>query len=145
MVFLLYEKLRGKPRARMFVDVGGDTELLDATAVHDGDSVAHGQGFVLIVRDANERDPEAPLQLVKFDLELLAQFKVERAQRFVQQQDLRFVDDGAGQGDALLLAAGKLRGFAAGEGVDFDRFHHSLHNRCPYLQSISFLHLLDFH
>ena len=64
---------------------------------------------------------------MKLHLELLAQFKVERAQRFVQQQDLRFVDDGAGQGDALLLAAGKLRGFASGEVVDFDRFHHSLH------------------
>jgi hypothetical protein len=40
--------------------------------------------------------------------ELAAQFAVEVGERFVEQQQLRFRRQGTGQGDALLLAAGKL-------------------------------------
>ena len=46
-----------------------------------------------------------PLQL---ELHLLAQLQVERAERLVEQQHLRPVDERAGERDPLLLAAGEL-------------------------------------
>ncbi len=45
----------------------------------------------------------------------VAQLEVERAERFVEQQRARVVDQRAGQRDALLLAAGQLGGLALGE------------------------------
>ncbi len=42
---------------------------------------------------------------------------VERAGGFVQQQDRRVLEDGAGDGDALLFAAGKLQAALAHHGV----------------------------
>ena len=113
--------------ARTLVQFRGNVELFDATVIHDGDAVAHGQSLILVVRDVDKGDAYAPLQLVQFDLKLLAQREVERPQRFVQQHHLRFVDDGAGKGDSLLLPAGNLRGFARGQRLDFDRSHHSFH------------------
>src|SRR5439155_1518162 len=107
------EKLSHEARARTLIQLLGTTELLDAAVIHYGDSVAHCQRLLLVVGDVNERDAEPALQLVELDLQLFAQFEVERAERFVQQQDLWFVDDGARQRDALLLPAGQLRWLAA--------------------------------
>ncbi len=42
----------------------------------------------------------------------MAKLEVERAERLVEQERLGEVDQGSGQGDALLLAAGELRGLA---------------------------------
>ena len=58
------------------------------------------------------------LDLLDLDAHLLAHVGVKRRQRLVEQKHLRLEDDGAGQRDALLLAAGKLRGqflLAAGQ------------------------------
>src|SRR5260370_30721276 len=44
-----------------------------------------------------------------FELHRLPQLLVERAERLVAKQHPRFDHDGAGQGDALLLAPGELR------------------------------------
>ena len=41
----------------------------------------------------------------QFVLHFLAQFQVKRTQRLVQKQDSWFIDNGAGDGDPLLLAA----------------------------------------
>jgi hypothetical protein len=49
---------------------------------------------------------DALLQPLDLELHLLAQVLVERAQRLVHQEQRRIVDEGAGQRDALLLAAG---------------------------------------
>ena len=46
-------------------------------------------------------------------LQLLAQLQVERAQRLVEQQHLRVLDQRPRQRDALLLAARELRAAAA--------------------------------
>jgi hypothetical protein len=52
--------------------------------------------------------PEAPLQAADLGAHLRAQLRVEVRERFVEQQHARLDYDGARQGDALLLAAGKL-------------------------------------
>jgi hypothetical protein len=64
------------------------------------------------VRHVDERDPELALQRLEEDLHLLAQLQVERAERLVEQQDARSVDDRARERDALALAAGELRRLA---------------------------------
>ncbi len=76
------------------------------SVAHDGDAIAGHEGLLLVMGDVDERHSETALQLAQFDLELLAQFEVEGGERFVEEEHLRFVDDGAGEGDALFLSAG---------------------------------------
>ena len=52
--------------------------------------------------------PTSRLDLLELDLHLLTQLQVERAERLVEQQHRRAVDDRAGQGDALALPAREL-------------------------------------
>ena len=77
-------------------------------AVHDDDGVGHSQGLFLIVGGVNEGDVHLALQALEFQLHLLAQLEVQGAQRLVEKQDLRLIDQAAGDGHALLLAAGHL-------------------------------------
>ena len=65
-------------------------------------------GHALVVRDEHERDAQALLQALEFRLHFFAQLEVERAERLVEQQHLRAVDQGAGQCHALTLATGEL-------------------------------------
>ena len=58
----------------------------------------HDDGFALVVELAQEPH------------DLVARVRVEIAGRLVRQNDMRIVDQGTGDGHALLLAAGKLRG-----------------------------------
>ena len=53
--------------------------------------------------------PELALQPLQLLAHLDAQERIERRQRLVQQEDPRLHDQGARQGDALLLPARKLR------------------------------------
>ena len=63
----------------------------------------------------DERDADLALDALELELHRLAQLEVERAERLVEQQRARVVHERAGQRDALLLAAGELRGLALGE------------------------------
>jgi hypothetical protein len=72
------------------------------------------------VRDVHEGDPDVLLDALELDLQLLAQAQVERAERLVEQQRPRAVHERAREGDALLLAAGELRGPAAAEPAELD-------------------------
>ena len=42
-------------------------------------------------------------QTDQFVLHVLTHLEIQRAERFVEKKHLRFVDDGAGDGDSLLL------------------------------------------
>ena len=64
------------------------------------------------MRDVHERDADVLLDALELDLQLLAQAQVERAERLVEQQRARPVDERAGERHALLLAAGELAGLA---------------------------------
>ena len=73
------------------------------------------------MRDVHEREADLGLDPLELELHLAAQLEVERAERLVEQQHLGTVDDRAGQRDALLLAAGELRGLAVGEVAELDQ------------------------
>ena len=102
------EEVRDEDRPRLLVDLARRARLLDAAAVHHGDPVAHRQRFLLVVRDEDEGDPEVRLERLQLDLQILAQARVERAERLVEQQHARHEDERAGERDPLLLAAGEL-------------------------------------
>jgi hypothetical protein len=55
----------------------------------DGQAVAHRERLLLVVRDVDEGQPDLLLDLLELDLHRLAQLQVERAERLVEQQDLR--------------------------------------------------------
>ena len=60
----------------------------------------------------DERDADLLLDGLELDLHLLAELEVERAERLVEQEHARSVDERAGQRHALALAAGQLAGLA---------------------------------
>ena len=58
--------------------------------------------------DIDGGDAELALDAAELELHLLAQLAVQRGQRLVEQQEVGLEDQRAGDGDALLLAAGEL-------------------------------------
>ena len=65
--------------------------------------VAQRQRLVLIVGDDDEGDADFALDRLEFDLHLLAQFEVQRAQWLVEQQHPWAPDQRSREGDALTL------------------------------------------
>ena len=107
---------------RMVVDLGGGADLLEDAVLHDRDAVGHAQGLLLVVGDVDEGDAEPFLQPLQFDLHLAPELQVERAERLVQEEHFRLVDDGAGDGDALALPAGHLGRHAVFVSGELDEF-----------------------
>ncbi len=102
------EEVGHEQRRRLLVDLARRSRLLDVAAAHHGDPVAHRQRLLLVVRDEDERDPELGLQGLQLDLQVLAQARVERAERLVEEQHLRRQDEGPRERHPLLLPAGEL-------------------------------------
>ena len=88
--------------------------------VHDRDRVGHRHRLLLVVRDVDEREPELALDALQLELHLLAELQVERAQRLVEQEHLRAVDQRARERHALLLTAGQLARLALVEPFEPD-------------------------
>jgi hypothetical protein len=81
------------------------------------------------VGDEHESDPELRLQRLELDLEVLAELRVKRAERFVEQQHARLEHERARQRHPLLLAAGELIGLAVrelGQVDELERLCHAL-------------------
>ena len=95
--------------AGMVEDVAGRALLLDLALVHHHDVVGERHRLFLAVGDLDEADAEFALQPLQLAAHLHPQERIERGERLVEQQDLRLGDQGAGERDALLLAAGELR------------------------------------
>ena len=71
------------------------------------------------------------MQLIELRAHLDAEFGIEVRERFVEEEDQRFPDDGAPQGHALPLAAGELLGLSVQERLDAQdlrRFVHAVVN-----------------
>jgi hypothetical protein len=79
------------------------------------------------VRDVHERDAHLGLDALELELHLPPQLEVERAQRLVEQQHARAVDDRPRERDALLLPAGELRRLAPGEMAELDQVERLVH------------------
>ena len=70
--------------------------------------VGHRQRLDLVVRHVDRGDAELALEPLELEAHRLAQLGVEVGQRLVEQQQRRLDDEGAREGETLLLAAGQL-------------------------------------
>ena len=91
----------------LVVDVRRHAYLLDASFAHHDDGIAQGQCLFLVVGDVDEGDAQLLVHLLQFHLHVLAHLEVQGGKGLVQQQHFGFVDDGSGNGYALLLPAGE--------------------------------------
>ena len=92
--------------ARRLVQLRRRAELLDLARVHDRDRVGHRHRLFLVVRDVDERDADLVLDALQLELHLLAELHVERAERLVEQEHARAIDERA---QARPAAAGRPR------------------------------------
>ena len=92
------------------------------------------------MRDENKGDAELGLKVLQLDLHVLAELGVKGGEGFVEQENLRPTNQGAGKSDTLTLAAGelvRLAGLEAGQGNEFEGLEHPAF-------SFGSLHLLHF-
>ena len=92
---------------RLIVNIFRRTDLLDAAFRHDNNRVGHSQGFFLIMSDINESDTQVSVHLLEFELHFLSHLKVKSSQRFIEEKNLRLIDQRPCDRDTLLLAAGQ--------------------------------------
>ena len=93
---------------RPFAKIGNRTLLNDPAFVHEHDLVAEIGGFGEIVRDQNRGLLQSLENFLQILLQSGADERIERAERFVEQQQFRREHQRAHQTDALTLAAGKF-------------------------------------
>ena len=92
--------------------------------VHDSDAIGHRHRFFLVVGHEDEGDPDLLLDALELDLHLLAQLQVECAERLVEQQDRRPVDERPGERHTLGLATGQLGRLATLVAWELDQIEH---------------------
>ena len=102
------EKARGEARRRSTVQRARLADLLQAAPVHQTDAVGHAERLLLIVRDEDRRDADGALDPPDRPAQLVADTRVECAERLVEQQHPGLVRERPGDGDALLLSAREL-------------------------------------
>ena len=107
-----------------------DGQIGQHLAVLHADDPPGVAGDVRLVRHHDDRLPGV-VQLVEQAEDFLARAAVEIAGRLVGQQDRGLVDQRPGDGDALLLAAGKLVGPVAHAIAQADGFQRLLRPRPP--------------
>ena len=78
------------------------------------------------MRHVHEGDADLGLDALELDLHLAAQLEVERTERLVEQEHVGLVDEGAGDGHALLLAAGQLSRLAPRHRGELHQLEHVL-------------------
>jgi len=109
---------------RLAVDLVRRAELQHTAFAHDGHTVGHGHGLVLVVRDVDEGDAELVVQLPDLGAQGLAQVGVEVGQWLVEQEHRRVPHHGARQGHALTLATRELRRLAPPQRVNAQAVRH---------------------
>src|SRR6266852_8539151 len=87
----------------------------DAAGFEQDDAGSEEQRFAQIVSDEHDGLAEAAGEGAEFALELGAGDGIERAEGLVHQKKGGISSEGAGNADALALAAGKFAGAAAGK------------------------------
>jgi hypothetical protein len=93
---------------RLFVQVVGRGLLDQRPEVHDPDDVADVPHHRQVVRDDQEGEAEALLQLLEQVQHLRLDADVEGGDRFVGDEQVRLERDGPGDPDPLPLTAGEL-------------------------------------
>ncbi len=110
------------------IDLRRGADLLHQAVLHHHDPIGQRQRLVLVVRHVDGGAVELAMDAADLRPRLDAQLGVEIRQRLVHEDQRRLDDDGAGDGHALLLAAGELSGqlvLLAGELHEPERMRHA--------------------
>ena len=83
--------------------------------------------------DEQEGDADFALKRFQLALHLFAQIRVERGERFVEQQQLRAIDESARQRDALLLAAAQSSRPSVGESLHLYHLQRFIHATADFI------------
>ncbi|MNH13550.1 hypothetical protein D3C79_731260 [compost metagenome] len=102
--------------------------LFQAAFLEHTDMIADGKGFLLIMGDQNGAGATALENVTDFMTEAPTQLHVEVGEGLVEQQQLRFGRQRAGQGHTLLLATGELVRVTFAKPAKFDQFEHLCHD-----------------
>ena len=89
----------------MVVDLLRRSHLLQDAVLHHGDPIAHGHRLDLVMGDVDRGGAEPLLHTLEVNPKLGPELGVDARQRLVEEVDMRVLDDGSAQRDALLLAA----------------------------------------
>jgi hypothetical protein len=93
---------------RSLVHIPRRSTLDDLATTHHGEAIGELERLLLVVSDEDEGDPNFALNRDQLLAQRLAQLRVERAERLVEQQNRGPQDEGTREGDPLLLTAGEL-------------------------------------
>ena len=88
--------------------------------MHHRDSITDGERFVVIVGDVDRRGARRRQHAGKFVDEPLPKVTIERPERLVEEEDIGARSEGAGERDALRLAARKGRDRTGAESLEAD-------------------------
>ena len=115
------EELLGVGFVGVVADFAPGAGFDDAAVLHDGDAMAEVADQRHGVRDEEIGEAVALLEIAEQVDDLCADGDIEGADGFVEDEELGAEGDGAGDVDALALAAGELVGIAAeGVGIEAD-------------------------
>ena len=112
---------------RLLVKRHGFANLCNAPLVHDGNSVPHGHGLDLIVRDIDHGAAQLFVKARQLNAHAHAQRRIQVRQRFVKQKDFGFSHDGSANGDSLAFTARQCLGQAGQQVRDFQNVGGSCH------------------
>ena len=93
---------------RLIVQALRQIVLLKHTGFHQHDTIRNGKRFLLIMRNEDRGDTRALLNAANLFAHFKTQTRVKVGKRLVKQQQTGIFDQRTGNGDTLLLAAGKL-------------------------------------
>ena len=93
----------------MIVDLFRRSNLFDMARIDHCNPIAKFQCLFMVVSDEDGRHIHLLQERANLATQVNTSLRIERPKRFIEQQNLRFVGERAGDGDALLLTAGKLR------------------------------------
>src|ERR1700733_14191431 len=102
-------------RAVRIQKLGWFGQHFQSATMQQSDFGAETQGFAYVVRDEDGRFLEAIAEFEKLVLQLDARYRIERAERFIEQQEFRFGRERSRHADALALTTGKLTRIALEE------------------------------
>jgi hypothetical protein len=107
--------------------------------IHDTDAVGECEGLLLVMGNEHCRNAQLALHLADGPAQLLANLRVQRAERLVQQKYFGFMGERASDRYPLLLPAGQLCGQALIHALE----GHEAKKLLPPLATLAGLHTPD--
>ena len=116
-----------------FIDFLRGADLFEVALRKNDDAVGHFHRFLLIVGDEYGCQTDFVVEAHEPLAQFLADLGIDGGEWFVKQKDIGFGREGAGDGDALPLAAGKLMRVALQESLQFQQRGQFRHTRLIWL------------